>query len=758
MTCRKCKGKPAEDFNLQNFYDNDCPDWRRAHSLHAEEYLNLRGHSLPALPGIDEEKIALIGKVVRGLVFSMIDASKSGHPGGSSSKVEQLVTLLCSGTFRFDMKDPKNPGRDRLVWSAGHCSPLAHSLNALVYETLRHLGVPLEKGAEKYVLYPEELPRFRSFGGPSGHVESHYALQDTSSGSSGHGLSAGAGFATLHKSCGLPTKTFVIMGDAETEEGMTYEARNVAASIGLSNLIVLLDHNGYGIDGPISQAMASPLVNSWRALSWNVIEVDGHNIRELAYAYKIAEHGFPNEKPTVIISHTTKGKFYGKLEDTCASHGSPLAHGEYLEVMKNLGFKGACEGTSETGIPAVLAELGLEEMHYFKQRLCKARRKILPEWKLILQMDNALCKREMCTDHTSIKRPDEMPPELVFKEGVPKATRFATEAWFEWMMKKTGFFYVGTGDLSGSILTKKAEDMYGIITPENPLGRGIRFGIAEQNMAMMMVTMSQDILPGGIRPMTAFGTYGVFTSMMANSVRMGLINNAMNPDAKSFFIMLAAHDGPETGEDGPTHHGLFWMSLFMAYPGIKVYKPLDANEAVEMLFHACERDEPVAFSVARPNTPVFERGEKTGVPPAREACNGAYVFQQYANNGKRKLPIVIAGGQTVANLLKALPQIEKAYDVKIIAVTSPELFEEYRDREPLKADDVFSEYDRKYAMTIHNGWTGFLHSFLLPEYYKEREFGTTKFLQSGRPEEIYLQAGLDPENIAKQILYKAFVF
>ncbi|MFA6565463.1 MAG: thiamine pyrophosphate-dependent enzyme [Candidatus Paceibacterota bacterium] len=751
MTCKKCKGRPAEDFNLQKFYENDCPDWRRAHSIQTEEYLNLKGHSLPALPGIDEEKIAAIGNIVRGLTFSMIDASKSGHPGGSSSKVEQLVTLLCSGAFRFDMKHPKNPGRDRLVWSAGHCSPLAHSLNAIVYETLRHLGVPISDDEKKYIIYPETLPRFRSFGGPSGHVESHYALQDTSSGSSGHGLSAGLGFAALHKSCGLPTKTFVIMGDAETEEGMTYEARNVAASMGLSNLIVLLDHNGYGIDGPISQAMASPLVNPWRALGWNVIEVDGHNIRELAYAYKIAEHGFPNEKPTVIVSHTTKGKHYGKLEDTCASHGSPLPHGEYLEVMKNLGFDGVCEGTSETGIPAVLSYLGLEEMHYFKQRLCTARRKIQTEEELLLQMDWSLADRPTY-DHTDIKRPAELPPELVFKEGVPKATRFATEAWFEWMMKKTGYFYVGTGDLSGSILTKKAEDMYGIITPENPLGRGIRFGIAEQNMAMMMVTMAQDVLPGGIRPMTAFGTYGVFTSMMANSVRMGLINNAMNPDAKSFFIMLAAHDGPETGEDGPTHHGLFWMSLFMAYPGIKVYKPLDANEAVEMLFYACKRDEPVAFSVARPNTPVFERGEKTGVPPAREACNGAYVFKQYAENGKVQLPIAVAGGQMVANLLKALPQIEEKYDVKIIAVTSPELFEELRERDPEKAEAILSDEERKVVVTLHNGWPGFMHAFVLPSDHKDRAYGITKFLQSGRPEEVYLQAGFDPDGIADKIL------
>jgi len=170
-------------------------------------------------------------------------------------------------------------------------------------------------------------------------------------------------------------------------------------------------------------------------------------------------------------------------------------------------------------------------------------------------------------------------------------TRKATEAWFEWVMRQTPFFYVGSGDLAKSILTGKAEQVSGLMSPDNPLGRGIRFGIAEQNMAMMSVAMAGDTLPGGFRPMTAFASYGVFSVMMANAVRMGLINSDVNPAARAFFILLAAHDGPETGEDGPTHHGLFWMSLYTAYPGIKVYKPLDANEAIEMLFHAAARGE-----------------------------------------------------------------------------------------------------------------------------------------------------------------------
>ena len=161
--------------------------------------------------------------------------------------------------------------------------------------------------------------------------------------------------------------------------------------------------------------------------------------------------------------------------------------------------------------------------------------------------------------------------------------------------------------------------------------------------------------------------------------------------------MLAAHDGPETGEDGPTHHGLFWMSLFTAYPGIKVYKPLDANEAVEMLFHAAQRGEPVVFSAVRPGTPVLKRGN--GVPPAREAVNGAYVFKPFRDNGK---PQNGAGG------LRRPGDGERArdpagdrrssVDVKIVAVTSPQLYEELRRDDPEKADAILADDERQYVI------------------------------------------------------------
>ena len=455
---------------------------------------------------------------------------------------------------------------------------------------------------------------------PAGTSNRYYALADTSTGSSGHGISAGLGFAVLHRSCGLATRAFVIAGDAETEEGMTYEARNIASALGIKNLVVTLDYNQQGIDGPIFDAMPSPFLNHWFSPGWNIIEVDGHNVRELAYAYRLVDGGFGAQQPTVVICHAVKGKHYGKLEGTSDSHGTPLSHPEYVEAMKKLGFDiPGKEGDVAADIRVVVAALAAPVNDYLVARLQAAAARLAPEPELQRRMETALPGRPMA-DYRTFERPATLPSELVFKEGSAVPTRKASEAWFEWAMKNTAFFYVGSGDLMKSILTGKAENVYGVIGKDKALGRGLRFGIAEQNMAMMSAAIAQDTLPGGFRPMSAFATYGVFTPMMANSVRMTLINNDVNPRAKAFFIMLAAHDGPETGEDGPTHHGLFWMSLFTAYPGIKVYKPLDANETVEMLFHAAKKGEPVAFSVARPPTPVLERGN--GIPPASRGDQG----------------------------------------------------------------------------------------------------------------------------------------
>lgn len=718
--------------------------------LKGGDYINLQGLELNKLEDIDTDKLNKAARIMRGLMFAGIEAGQSGHPGGSSSKVEQFLAITL-GTMAFDPIDYKNPGRDRMVWSAGHCSPGLYGGMSFIYECLRRQGYDFEN--DNKIVFPENLVRFRHADGPQGHTENYYPFSDVATGASGHGLSAALGMAIVHKSSGLDTKVFTFVGDAETEEGMTYEARNIAVATGTNNLIVSLDYNHYGIDGDINEVMDYPYINQWLGMGWNVIEVDGHNILELIYAYRKAAQGFENGHPTVVLAHTIKGKCYGEKENTAGSHGAFVKHDEYIRLMNELGF--AIPGVEKEvakDIEVVISQIDSELSSYVAKLMESNKSKIKSQKELVEKMNQVLAGRQMVNPR-GIKRPTELPKELLFESGTKVATRKATQAWFEWLMKQTAFFYAGTGDLSKSILTDKAENVYGIINQKNPYGRGIRFGIAEQNMAMSSCALTQDVLPGGFQPVSVFSSYAVFTSMMANSVRMALIGNHLKPETAGFFIMLAAHDGPETGEDGPTHQGMYWMSMFNAYPGIKVYKPMDANETIEMLFYALEKGEPIALSVNRPDTIVFDRS--VGKSKPSDAINGAYVFYESEKTVEnKKLTLVVAGGITLANTMEIIPDLEKdGLSVKVVAVTSPELFEELRKNNPALAETIFSDEDRKNTIAIHNGWKGFLYPFLLPKDYDKRSLGIENYLRSGSISEVYNLAGFDANGIKDKILH-----
>ncbi len=711
------------------------------------EYINIKDLDLSPLDGIDVKRLDKIAKVLRGLIFAAVEAGQSGHPG-SSGKVEQFLAMTLGGVMAFDPTNPKNPGRDRVVWSSGHCTPLLFGGQALYYEILKRTGRQFSEAVVKAVM-PEDLLRFRHADGPQGHAEAQYPYSDFTTGPSGHGFSAAGGMAMVHASCGLDTKTWVFMGDAESEEGMTYEARNIIATNGLKNMIVSLDYNHFGIDAEIEQVVASPYINHWLGLGWNVIETNGHNVLEMVYAYRLAAQGFANGSPTAIICHTLKGKGYGSKENTAASHGSPVKHDEYVNIMKKLGFDIAGKpGEVMADIQTVLKQITADDEKYIIERLEVGAKKVLPESELVEQMKKSLAGRPMA-DPLTIKRPKVLPPELIFKEGEKVSTRKAAQAWMAWYMKQTAFFYAGAGDLAKSVFTNSAEEVYGLISRANPLGRGIRYGIAEQNMAMMGAGLTQDILPGGYKPVSVFGTFAVFTNMMANAIRLAIIGNQLNPETKGFFIALAAHDGPETGEDGPTHQGMYWMSLYSALPGIKVYKPTDANETIEMLFGALERKEPIVLSAYRPEQAVIKRGE---IPEAVEANNGAYVYKKFSGKGKKSV-LAICGMQVLLNTLEILPELKKQdLDVKIIVVTSPELFEELRQTNPAKAKSILSDDECPLVVTLHNGWPGFLYPFMLAPDYAKKAIGITHYLKSGNVAEVYEVAGMTPGDIKEKVL------
>jgi transketolase len=257
---------------------------------------------------------------VRRHIIRMIYHAKSGHPGGSLSATDILVTLY----FKYLRHDPKNPGwleRDRFVLSKGHAVPA-------LYAVLAECGY-----------FPvEELLTLRKINSRlQGHPDAKKTPGiEASTGSLGQGLSIAVGMALASRMDGGKYRVYAMIGDGESESGQIWEAGMAAAHFKLDNLTVFLDRNNLQIDGCTENIMClEPLARKWEAFGWHVIEINGHDFQQIANA--IEESWKVKGKPAMIISHTVKGRGVSFMENNVAFHGKPPNRDEAERAMKELG-------------------------------------------------------------------------------------------------------------------------------------------------------------------------------------------------------------------------------------------------------------------------------------------------------------------------------------------------------------------------------------------------------------------------------------
>ena len=255
---------------------------------------------------------------IRKWVIESIYRAGSGHPGGSLS-IADILACLYFHEMRHDPKNPKWPDRDRLVLSKGHAAPALYAALALAG------------------YFPvEELKNLRKIGH---FLQGHPCMKkvpgvDMSTGSLGQGLSVAVGMALAGKLDKRDYRVFVILGDGEVQEGQIWEAANAASHYKLDNLIAILDRNKLQIDGPTEEIMhTEPLAMRWKAFGWDVIEIDGHDIEEILDTFHEIKL---NEKPTIIIAHTIKGKGVSFMEGTLSFHGKPPSYEQYIRAMSEL--------------------------------------------------------------------------------------------------------------------------------------------------------------------------------------------------------------------------------------------------------------------------------------------------------------------------------------------------------------------------------------------------------------------------------------
>lgn len=262
-------------------------------------------------PGLDARSIEL-----RQMIIQILEASRRGHLGSAFSLVE-ILRVLYDAVLRYDPKRPQWPDRDRCILSKGHgCLAL--------YVIL----------ADKGFFPEEELWRFCKTDGILGGHPDYGKIPgiEASTGSLGHGLSIGVGFALSAHYDGADRRVFVILGDGECNEGSVWEAAMSAGNRHLSNLCVLVDYNKQqSYDTTFAVQNLEPFADKWRSFGFAVAEVDGHDVKALKEVLSIVPH--EPGKPTAIICHTVKGKGISFAEKNLAWHHKSKISDEDISAM-----------------------------------------------------------------------------------------------------------------------------------------------------------------------------------------------------------------------------------------------------------------------------------------------------------------------------------------------------------------------------------------------------------------------------------------
>lgn len=271
------------------------------------------------MPQINITELEYKANDIRQDIIDMLVQAGSGHSAGPLDLAE-VFTALYFNVMKHDPTQPKWEARDRLVLSCGHVCPV-------LYATLSEAGY-----------FPkEELKTLRKLGSRlQGHPH-NLALPglESSSGPLAQGSSQAVGMALALRLDRSSSRVYLVMSDGEQDEGQIWEAVMLAGKEKLHNLTAIIDRNNIQIDGYTENVMPlEGLKAKYEAFNWHVIEVDGHNIREIIDACNEAKAIY--EKPTVIIAHTIPGKGVDFMEGKFEWHGKPPKPEEAKEALHEL--------------------------------------------------------------------------------------------------------------------------------------------------------------------------------------------------------------------------------------------------------------------------------------------------------------------------------------------------------------------------------------------------------------------------------------
>ncbi|GLY28390.1 transketolase [Kineosporia sp. NBRC 101731] len=255
---------------------------------------------------------------IRSHVVDMCAGPEGGHLGGAFSSADVLAALYFS-VMNVDPQRPDDPDRDRFLLSKGHAA-------IGLYATLAERGfIPVEELA--------------GYGRPGSRLMGHPVRAvpgvELPTGSLGHGLALACGFALAARYAGRRSRSFVLLGDGELQEGSVWEAAIVAAAQRLDRLVAVVDRNGLQLTGSTEGiAPMEPLAERWRSFGWSVRDVDGHDPVELAE--HLDEAPWEPGRPSVLIARTVKGQGLPFLAGHSSSHYVTLSARHHARAIRAL--------------------------------------------------------------------------------------------------------------------------------------------------------------------------------------------------------------------------------------------------------------------------------------------------------------------------------------------------------------------------------------------------------------------------------------
>lgn len=613
----------------------------------------MSGADTVAKTGLSEtEKLAV--DTIRTLAIDAVQRANSGHAGAPMALAPVAYTLW-NRYLRYDPAHPHWPNRDRFVLSAGHASMLLYGL--------LHLAEVAEKdGGNTPAISLEDIKKFRQLDSRTpGHPEYHFTTGvETTTGPLGQGVANSVGMAMGGRFLGerlnkpdLPLfdyNVYAICSDGDLMEGVASEAASIAGHLRLANLCWIYDNNTITIEGHTELAFGEEVATRFLAYGWQVLRVaDANDVHAIAGALETFLQS--SDRPTIIIVNSIIGYGAPTKQNTAKAHSDALGPDEVKGAKRAYGWPEDAEFLVPDGVKEV-----------FRDGIGKRGAALYDQWQgfLTAAKENDPEHAEALDAFFEGRLPEGWDRDIPVFEADAKglATRESSGKVLNAIAKHVPFLLGGSADLAPSNKSNLTFEGAGSLTPFEPGGRNIHFGVREHAMGSIVNGL-------GLSGLRAYGaTFLVFADYMRPPIRLSALM-----ELPIFHIFT--HDSIGVGEDGPTHQPVEQLLSLRCIPGLVTLRPADANEVAEayrVIFSL--RNQPAVLALSRQPLPTLDR---TKYGPASGTAKGGYVL---ADSEGTPDVILIGTGSEVQLCVGAYEALkQEGVRARVVSMPSWDLFE-----------------------------------------------------------------------------------